>query len=475
MKYCSNCGNPVKESQKFCPECGFSLQDDDPVSTFNPQESEEMPPTIPLVYKKKHSPMSIIAFILSLTLIASPLGVLLAIIDLLKNKQKKHGFSIAALIIGGLLSKFLFKSFQNARTRRAELSSTQATIATSQQSNAATKTAGTTKKPSSTPSPTIDQREAFVASCTTVPYQNVERSPDTYKGKQIRIEGKVIQVSEGWFDSVTYRIATDTSGNDDIWYVTYTRQSNEARVLNGDHVVVYGICDGVETYKSVLGSFVTIPALKAKYFDVTSISAAEPKYSTSIIKFDVKKENYGNNYEYYAIAEIKNIGDCNIKISNSSFDLEDLTGHLLQTDDFSVYSYRDIIRPGEVGFLYTHYAIDIKNYTDKENLQIKPVFTAEATFDEPVKYDVSDTSISKGKYGGVSIVGRITNNTQKDNSYLYVQVAYFDSEGKVLGISGTSITDLNAGKTISFDISGMGMNTDFSFADVATYEVLAED
>lgn len=474
MKFCSNCGNPVKDSQKFCPECGFSLQDDAQINTDSSPQSAEVSPTVLPVQKKKHAPMGILAFIFSLTLFLSPLGVLLAIIDLLKNKGKKHGFSIAALIIGGLLSRFLFRSIRNTSQRLAA-SSTQAVTTSSQKPDATTKAASSSKKPNSTPSPTIDAREAFVSACSTVPYQDVERSPELYKGKNIRIEGKVIQVSEGWFDSVTYRIATEKSGNDDIWYVTYTRQSNETRILNGDHVVVYGICDGVETYKSVLGSSVTIPALKAKYFDVTSISAAEPKYSTSIVKFDVKKETYGDNYEYYAIIEIKNIGDCNIKISSSSFDLEDLTGHLLQTDDMSVYSYRDIIRPGETGYLYSSHAIDIKNSTDVENLQIKPVFNAEATFDEPVRYDVFDTSISKGKYGGVGIVGRITNNTQKDNSYLYVRVAYFDAEGKVLGISGTSVTGLDAGKTISFDISGSSMNADFTVTDVATYEVIAED
>ena len=88
MNFCVNCGNKLSEGLKFCPECGFSLQDDDPISTSNLQEPEELPPTIPPVQKKKHSPMSIMAFIFSLTLIASPLGVLLAIIDLLKNKQK---------------------------------------------------------------------------------------------------------------------------------------------------------------------------------------------------------------------------------------------------------------------------------------------------------------------------------------------------------------------------------------------------
>ena len=49
------------------------------------------------------SPLSIVAFILSLTGIASIVGVVLAIIDLINSKKDKkhsHGMSIAALIIG---------------------------------------------------------------------------------------------------------------------------------------------------------------------------------------------------------------------------------------------------------------------------------------------------------------------------------------------------------------------------------------
>lgn len=474
MKFCPNCGNPVKENQKFCPECGSSLKEDDVNTVSTPDESIETPTTPLPPLKKKHAPLSIIAFILSLTLLLSPLGVLLAIIDLLKNKGKKHGFSIAALIIGGLLSRLLFRSIRGVSSQRAESSSTHVVATESQKPKATTTETKSSQKINATPSPKIDPKEAFISSCSTVLYQDVERSPDSFKGKNIRIEGNVIQVSEGWLDSVTYRIATNGS-NSDIWYVTYTRPSNEIRILNGDHVVIFGICDGVETYKSVLGSTVTIPALKAKYIEVTSLSLAEPKYTTSIVKFDVSKKSYGNNYQYYGIVEIKNIGDCGIHISDSSFDLEDNSGHLLQTEDMWVYSYREIIQPGEVGYIYTSMPIEIKNDTNIENLVLVPKFKAEASFVEPIKYDVSDTSISKAKYGGVSVIGRITNNTSKDKSYLYINVAYFDAEGKVLGISGTSITGLDAGKTVSFEISGSFMNSDFSVADVVSYEVLAED
>ena len=101
--------------------------------------------------------------------------------------------------------------------------------------------------------------------CKTLPYNDVERNPKTYKGQKAKVTGKVIQAQEGWFDSVTLRVQDN---NDDIWYVTYTMGKNESRILEKDIITVYGTCEGVETYTTILGSSVTIPAIEAKYIDI---------------------------------------------------------------------------------------------------------------------------------------------------------------------------------------------------------------
>ncbi len=101
-------------------------------------------------------------------------------------------------------------------------------------------------------------------SCETVNYKDVERNPNQFKGKNIKIKGSVEQVSEGWFDIVTMRV---DEGNGNMWYVTYTRgDDNEPRILEGDVLTFYGECEGVETYTSILGGRVTIPALDAKMY-----------------------------------------------------------------------------------------------------------------------------------------------------------------------------------------------------------------
>lgn len=155
MKYCENCGTALEEGQKFCTECGrkipslaeqtdpapidpyaeaeYVIEEDDgtepavqetpvsppetkPVSPEKPQpektaeqtvkepirpQTREMAPEP----KKKVSGLSIAAFICSLLVIAAPVGIILAIVDLVKrrNQQGKKGLSVAALIIGGIV------------------------------------------------------------------------------------------------------------------------------------------------------------------------------------------------------------------------------------------------------------------------------------------------------------------------------------------------------------------------------------
>lgn len=109
-----------------------------------------------------------------------------------------------------------------------------------------------------------DDRDAYINNCIKVDYGEVERNPDKFKGTSITFSGEVIQVSEGWFDSVTLRIKSGKN----IWYVTYYRSEGESRILEGDKVTVYGECTGVTTYTSVIGNSVTLPSVRAKYLSV---------------------------------------------------------------------------------------------------------------------------------------------------------------------------------------------------------------
>lgn len=114
-----------------------------------------------------------------------------------------------------------------------------------------------------------DARAEYIATCSTFPYEDVSRNPDKYKGQSCAVKGTVIQVAESVIDlfdtnSVTLRI----EAADGIWYVDYTREEGESRILEGDEVICYGECDGVTTYIAIMGNTVTVPKLNLKYYEL---------------------------------------------------------------------------------------------------------------------------------------------------------------------------------------------------------------
>ena len=90
--------------------------------------------------------------------------------------------------------------------------------------------------------------------------------PDDYKGKNLIVKGEIIQVQESG-SRVIMRVAEKSY--DDIWYVTYKYSDNESRLLEDDYITIYGTCDGLETYTSLLGQSISIPSIKAKVIEVS--------------------------------------------------------------------------------------------------------------------------------------------------------------------------------------------------------------
>ncbi len=160
MFFCDNCGAKLREGEPFCPHCGkrisvtagaqaekasvsyteaeFELEEDETTGSTaqekpaaepsRPREVRQAEPAgnekrndsnassgtgkdgapdhAPAVEPepvKKFSGLSIAAFICSLTVFLSGIGVILAIVDLAKsrNQDRKKGLSVAALIISG--------------------------------------------------------------------------------------------------------------------------------------------------------------------------------------------------------------------------------------------------------------------------------------------------------------------------------------------------------------------------------------
>ena len=116
------------------------------------------------------------------------------------------------------------------------------------------------------------QKEDFINSCSTYSYEELARNPQDYVGKNVKLTGKVIQVSENTFGSgVTLRINV-TKGNYGIYsdtvYCNYTYSENESKILENDIVTLYGTSKGDISYTAVLGQKITLPHIDIKYITI---------------------------------------------------------------------------------------------------------------------------------------------------------------------------------------------------------------
>jgi hypothetical protein len=118
-----------------------------------------------------------------------------------------------------------------------------------------------------------EKKKAFKEACNRYSYDSLARRPDTYKGLNVKLAGKVIQVMEQGNDvqlrvDITQEKASYSSTYfyDDTILVTYTKTTSE-RILEGDIVALYGVMAGNYTYTTVLGASLTVPLMNAKYID----------------------------------------------------------------------------------------------------------------------------------------------------------------------------------------------------------------
>ncbi|MBP5260683.1 MAG: hypothetical protein J6Z43_01000 [Clostridiales bacterium] len=186
-----------------------------------------------------------------------------------------------------------------------------------------------------------------------------------------------------------------------------------------------------------------------------------------------------NREEYCGIIEITNTGNSYIYLGSCTFDLEDNSGHLLQSDSM-ISGAPDVLAPGEKGYFFNNGYID-EGVSLDNGVNLVPTFTIEIAKrgrDAIVDYEVSDLDIRDNDYGfGIKVTGRVTNNTEEATSLTDVMIiaVFFDSNGEILDVGYTYPDSIGAGATSSFEISTVFGNSEVSTANVADYKVIARN
>ena len=157
-----------------------------------------------------------------------------------------------------------------------------------------------------------------------------------------------------------------------------------------------------------------------------------------------------------AYVAFKNNTDYCIGINSPRMDYQDNDGKLIATDQFA-NCIPEVAKPGQVIYLYS-YHFSIADVDTSNGLNYVPdgnPYEAKNFFE----VELSDVSFKTGEIMDVSIIGRGTNNTDK-NLYGEPGAVFYDSDNNVVGFC-YSLESFDAGQTKSFEISGDMMSEQY--------------
>lgn len=263
---CPQCGKELKESAKFCDACGCPLAPAEQPQLNNQQTStqRQMPqnqqwqaqPTPPIPQPKKPK----------------------------KEFYKQWYFwviIVVAVILIGCINGAINGGSNSKKTQKENTGSTQSNTSANAETTVEPATEEETTEEPTTQEPTKDPAQTeqeFKDSCSTISFEDLSRNPDKYKGNNYKFTGQVVQVQEGWFDTVELRINVTKEEfeyiDDVMWtdtiYATVTIPEGADKLLEDDVITFWGTCDGDYSYTSVLGSQISLPKIDIKYYELNN-------------------------------------------------------------------------------------------------------------------------------------------------------------------------------------------------------------
>ncbi|AWX32051.1 zinc ribbon domain-containing protein [Methanosphaera sp. BMS] len=95
------------------------------------------------------------------------------------------------------------------------------------------------------------------ADCKEINYKELNKNPDKYYGDNIKLRGRIMQISEG-NSGGNYLLMYVNDQYDQLAYVEYY---NDTNFVEDDWVTVYGVCGGSYSYTTKIGGSNTVPSV----------------------------------------------------------------------------------------------------------------------------------------------------------------------------------------------------------------------
>ena len=264
--YCPNCGHQQPDDSKFCNNCGKELQavNQAPNPTPAPAAENQNPAPQP-VQQPIQQPIQQPA----------------------QPKPKKPWYKkwwiwviVGVLVVGGIGGAFAEKTDGTKKSGGSTSSASSSASSVAEKEKATEAKEEKTEAPEpATEDPEVVKKE-FIDSCETVDYSTLARNPDNYKGNHLKYTGQVIQVLESksiFNKSTTLRVNVTAEDNEfaeggKLWKDTIicavTIPDGGDRILENDIIDLYGVCEGLYTYETVLGNNESVPRVDIEYYTI---------------------------------------------------------------------------------------------------------------------------------------------------------------------------------------------------------------
>lgn len=170
------------------------------------------------------------------------------------------------------------------------------------------------------------------------------------------------------------------------------------------------------------------------------------------------------------IVPVTNTGSENLYLSTGTMDLEDESGHLVDSRSM-VSAFPEVLQPGETGVYYEEASLDIDVST---KLTVIPHVKVDKAKVDCIRYEVSDLELKNEEYGGVTLTGRVANTTNEEGVLVYITVVYYDANNEIVATAFTILSDnLAAGDKIGFSAPTFSVPDSVKTDIIDHYEVFS--
>lgn len=221
----------------------------------------------------KVSALSIIALIISILGCGclSIIGLLLAIIDLLKKDGRNKVVSIIAICISVVwFGVFLLVDTEDLMENTTESTTQEVTTEVTPQDMAAEEVI---TEETTTEEVIVETEEEYKESCQEYAYKDVLRTPEEYIGKRIKIRVQISSVHEESILNATKYYFAYSEGeygwySGDYYAIFDERFNNSLKLLSDDVIYVYGEIAESEYTSSLIVMSEEVFAIKMKYVEL---------------------------------------------------------------------------------------------------------------------------------------------------------------------------------------------------------------